>query len=150
MASQMANVETVETAFRSPGLPPRARRTQAGRALRGDVAVEFATVPDKMPIRPPASTTSARASACRRARPLRRLPGAAARNVILRGSNLAELFAAGRVPLSADELAPREVDVIAAKSFSMIDEGDLLSACSRAAPATAIRCAANRPRSPAT
>jgi N-methylhydantoinase B len=128
MASQMANVETVES--RVPVLQVYRRElADAGGPgrFRGGVAVEFATVPHKMPIRPAGLNNVGSGVSVPAGRGLSGAsPGAAARNVILRGSNLAELFAAGRVPLSADEVSARETDVIAAKSFSMIDEGDLL------------------------
>ena len=128
MASQMANVETVES--RVPVLQVYRRElSDAGGPgrFRGGVAVEFATVPHKMPIRPAGLNNVGSGVSVPAGRGLSGAsPGAAARNVILRGSNLAELFAAGRVPLSADEVSAREVDVIAAKSFSTIDEGDLL------------------------
>ncbi len=128
MASRMANAETVES--RVPVLQVYRRELEdaggPGR-FRGGVAVEFATVPHKMPIRPAGLNNVGSGISVPAGRGLSGAsPGAAARNVILRGSNLAELFAAGRVPLSADEVSAREVDVIAAKSFSMIDEGDLL------------------------
>ena len=128
MASQMANVETVES--RVPVLQVYRRElADAGGPgrFRGGVAVEFATVPHKMPIRPAGLNNVGSGVSVPAGRGLSGAsPGAAARNVILRGSNLAELFAAGRVPLSAGEVSAREVEVIAAKSFSMIDEGDLL------------------------
>jgi N-methylhydantoinase B len=128
MASQMANVETVES--RVPVLQVYRRElADAGGPgrFRGGVAVEFATVPHKMPIRPAGLNTIGSGVSVPAGRGLSGAgPGAAARNRILRGSNLAELFAAGRVPLHADEIEAREVDVIECKSFSTIDEGDVL------------------------
>ena len=53
-------------------------------------------------------------------------PGAVSRNVIYRGSDIRELFARGTVPLSSDEIQAQEVDVLAAKSFTMIGGSDLL------------------------
>jgi N-methylhydantoinase B len=128
MASQMANAETVES--RVPALQVYRRELPdaggPGR-YRGGVAVEFATVPHKLPIRPAGLNNVGSGISVPAGRGLSGAgPGAAARSVILRGSNVGELFASGRIPLSADEVAAREVDVIAAKSFSTIDEGDLL------------------------
>ena len=128
MASQMANAETVES--RVPALQVYRRELPdaggPGR-YRGGVAVEFATVPHKLPIRPAGLNNVGSGISVPAGRGLSGAgPGAAARSVILRGSNVGELFASGRIPLSADEVAAREVDVIAAKSFSTIDEGALL------------------------
>ena len=128
MASRMANAETVES--RVPVLQVYRRELPdaggPGR-FRGGVAVEFATVPHKLPIRPAGLNNVGSGISVPAGRGLSGAsPGAAASSVILRGSNLEQLFAAGRIPLSADEVDAREVDVIAAKSFSMIDEGDLL------------------------
>ena len=128
MASQMANVETVES--RVPVLQVYRRElTDAGGPgrYRGGVAVEFATVPHKLPIRPAGLNNVGSGISVPAGRGLSGAgPGAAGSSVILRGSNLGELFAAGRIPLCAADVSAREVDVIAAKSFSMIDEGDLL------------------------
>jgi N-methylhydantoinase B/oxoprolinase/acetone carboxylase alpha subunit len=128
MASQMANAETVES--RVPVLQVYRRELPdaggPGR-FRGGVAVEFATVPHKMPIRPAGLNNVCSGVSLPAGRGISgALPGAAASNVILRGSNLGELFAAGRVPASADEIVGAQIDVLAAKSFSMIDEGDVL------------------------
>jgi N-methylhydantoinase B len=128
MASRMANAETVES--RVPVLQVYRRELEdaggPGR-FRGGVAVEFATVPHKLPIRPAGLNNVGSGISVPAGRGLSGgLPGAAARNFVLRGSNLDELFAAGRIPLSADEVGSREVDVVAAKSFTTLDEGDLL------------------------
>jgi N-methylhydantoinase B len=128
MASRMANAETVES--RVPVLQVYRRELEdaggPGR-FRGGVAVEFATVPHKLPIRPAGLNNVGSGISVPAGRGLSGgLPGAAARNFVLRGSNLDELFAAGRIPLSADEVGSREIDVVAAKSFTTLDEGDLL------------------------
>jgi N-methylhydantoinase B len=128
MASRMANAETVES--RVPVLQVYRRELPdaggPGR-FRGGVAVEFATVPHKLPIRPAGLNNVGSGISVPAGRGLSGAsPGAAARNFVLRGSNLDELFAAGRIPLSADEVDSREVDVVAAKSFTTLDEGDLL------------------------
>ncbi len=128
MASRMANAETVES--RVPVLQVYRRELEdaggPGR-FRGGVAVEFATVPHKLPIRPAGLNNVGSGISVPAGRGLSGgLPGAAARNFVLRGSNLDDLFAAGRIPLSADEVGSREVDVVAAKSFTTLDEGDLL------------------------
>jgi N-methylhydantoinase B/oxoprolinase/acetone carboxylase alpha subunit len=128
MASRMANAETVES--RVPVLQVYRRELEdaggPGR-FRGGVAVEFATVPHKLPIRPAGLNNVGSGVSVPAGRGLSGAsPGAAARNFVLRGCNLDELFAAGRIPLSAEEVDAREVDVVAAKSFTTLDEGDLL------------------------
>src|SRR6202035_727778 len=83
--------------------------------FRGGGAVEFATVPHKMPIRPAGLNNVGSGISVPAGRGLSGAsPGAAASSVILRGSNLGELFAAGRIPLSAAEGGSREVEVLAA------------------------------------
>lgn len=128
MASQVANCETVES--RVPALQVYRRELPdaggPGR-FRGGVPIEFATVPHKLPVRPAGLNTIGSGVSLPAGRGLAGgQPGAAARNVILRGSNVRALLASGRVPLSGDEVACREVDVLAAKSFTFIDEDDLL------------------------
>jgi N-methylhydantoinase B len=128
MASQISNAETVES--RVPVLQVYRRELAdsggPGR-FRGGVAVEFATIPHKMPIEPAGLNTIGSGISVPTGRGLSGgHPGAVSRNVIHRGSNIRQLFAEGRVPLSSDELEAEGVDVLAAKSFTMIGEGDLL------------------------
>jgi N-methylhydantoinase B len=128
MASRMANAETVES--RVPVLQIYRRELEdaggPGR-FRGGVAVEFATVPHKLPIRPAGINNIGSGISLPAGRGLSGgAPGAASRNVVLRGSNIAELFAAGTVPCSPEEIGAREVFVPAAKSFESLDEGDVL------------------------
>jgi N-methylhydantoinase B len=128
MASRMSNAETVES--RVPVLQIYRRELEdaggPGR-FRGGVAVEFASVPHKLPVRPAGINNIGSGISVPAGRGLSGAsPGAAARNFVLRGSNIAELFAAGRIPLSPEEIGAAEVDVVAAKSFEMIDEGDVL------------------------
>ncbi|HEX4033365.1 MAG TPA: hydantoinase B/oxoprolinase family protein [Solirubrobacteraceae bacterium] len=128
MASRMSNAETVES--RVPVLQIYRRELEdaggPGR-FRGGVAVEFASVPHKLPIRPAGINNIGSGISVPAGRGLSGAsPGAAARNFVLRGSNIAELFAAGHIPLSPEEIGAAEVDVVAAKSFEMIDEGDVL------------------------
>src|SRR5580692_2099621 len=128
MASRMANAETVES--RVPVLQVYRRELEdaggPGR-FRGGVAVEFATVPHKLPIRPAGINNIGSGISLPAGRGLSGAsPGAASRNVVLRGSNIAELFAAGIVPGSPEEIGAEEIFVPAAKSFEMLDEGDVL------------------------
>jgi N-methylhydantoinase B len=95
--------------------------------FRGGVSVEFATIPHKMPISPAGLNTIGSGISLPTGRGLSGgHPGAVSRNVIHRGSNLRALFADGVVPLSGDELEAANVEVLAAKSFTMIGEDDVL------------------------
>jgi N-methylhydantoinase B len=128
MASQMANCETVES--RVPVLQVYRRELPdaggPGR-FRGGVAVEFATVPHRMPLRPAGLNRIGAGVSLPAGRGLSGgAPGAASYEVVLRGCNLGELFSQGRVPVTGEEVDCREVEVLAAKSFTTMDEGDLL------------------------
>jgi N-methylhydantoinase B len=128
MASRMANAETVES--RVPVLQIYRRELEdaggPGR-FRGGVAVEFATVPHKLPIRPAGINNIGSGISLPAGRGLSGAsPGAASRNVVLRRSNIAELFAAGTVPGAPEEISAAEIFVPAAKSFETLDEGDVL------------------------
>ena len=148
MASRMANAETVES--RVPVLQVYRRELEdaggPGR-FRGGVAVEFATVPHKLPIRPAGLNNVGSGISVPAGRGLSgRLPGAASRNVDpARLEPRRRCSRPGAIPLAAEEVGSRAIDVLAAKSFTMIDEGDvLIGVARRAAPASAIRCAATR------
>jgi N-methylhydantoinase B len=128
MATSGSNAETVES--RVPALQVYRRELQdaggPGR-YRGGVAVEFATVPHKLPVRPAGLNNISSGVAVPAGRGLSGgAPGAAAGSVVLRRSNIRELFASGRLPGSHDEVSSEEVDVVPAKSFTAIDEGDFL------------------------
>jgi N-methylhydantoinase B/oxoprolinase/acetone carboxylase alpha subunit len=128
MATQAPNVETIES--RVPALAVYRRELcdsgGAGR-FRGGVAVETATVPHKLPIAPAGLNTISSGVRLPAGRGLSGgLPGAAAANVILRDSNIRELLAAGTVPLSEHELDCARREVLPAKGFTAISEGDLL------------------------
>jgi N-methylhydantoinase B/oxoprolinase/acetone carboxylase alpha subunit len=130
MASRASNAETVES--RVPVLQVWRRELRdsggAGR-FRGGATAEFASIPHKMPIRPAGLNTIGSGVSLPGGRGLSGgHPGGPSSNVVLRGSNVRALFAAGRVPAEADEIEA-EVDVLAAKSFTMIDEDDLLIGC---------------------
>jgi N-methylhydantoinase B len=128
MASQLANCETVESRVPVLQVYRRELRDAGGPGrFRGGAAVEFATVPHRMPIRPGALNTISSGVSVPAGRGLSGgAPGAAARNLVLRGSNLARLFAEGRIPLSGEELDAASVYVPAAKSYIVLDEGDVL------------------------
>jgi N-methylhydantoinase B len=127
MASRASNAETVES--RVPVLQVWRRELPdsggPGR-FRGGAATEFASIPHKMPIRPGGLNTVGSGVSLPAGRGLAGgYPGGPSSNVILRGSNVREQFAAGRVPANHGEVRGQE-DVLPAKSFVMIDEDDLL------------------------
>jgi N-methylhydantoinase B len=127
MGSQVANAETVEQ--RVPVLQVYRRELPdaggPGR-FRGGVAIEFASVVHKLPISPAGLNVVASGIAMPAGRGLSGgSPGAAAANVILRASDIADLFARGRVPLTGDEIAG-EIEVPEAKSFAMLEAGDVV------------------------
>jgi N-methylhydantoinase B len=127
-ATHGTNAETVES--RVPVLQIFRRELAdsggAGR-FRGGVAVECATVPHKLPIRPAGLNTVASGVSVPAGRGLAGgAPGSAAATVVLRGSNIREMFASGRMPRSADELAALAREQVPAKSFIAIDEDDVL------------------------
>ena len=128
MASQIANAETVESRVPVLQVYRRERADSGGPGrFRGGVAVEFATIPHKMPIEPAGLNTIGSGISLPTGRGLSGgHPGAVSRNVIYRGSDIRQLFAQGTVPLSSDELEAQEVDVLAAKSFTMIGGDDVL------------------------
>jgi N-methylhydantoinase B len=128
MASKMSNAETVES--RVPVLQIYRRELPdaggPGR-FRGGVPVEFASVPHKMPIEPAGLNTLASGISLPVGRGLSGGgPGAASRNLVLRGSKVRELFASGRVPLSWREIECAEVDAIEAKSFVHVNGDDVV------------------------
>jgi N-methylhydantoinase B len=128
MASQIANAETVES--RVPALQIyRREQPDAGGPgrFRGGVAVEFATIPHKLPIRPAGLNTVGSGISVPSGRGLSGgSPGAAASNVVLRNSNIRALLASGRVPMGAAEIESPSVEELEAKSFTMLDEDDVL------------------------
>jgi N-methylhydantoinase B len=128
MASRLANAETLES--RVPVLQVWRRELQdsggPGR-FRGGVTMEFASLPHKLPVTPTGLNNIASGVSVPSGRGLSGgLPGAAARNVILRASDVRGQFAAGRIPVSEEEVGADEVEVLAAKSFTFMGEDDLL------------------------
>jgi N-methylhydantoinase B len=128
MGSRMSNAETVEA--RVPALQVWRREmcdgAGAGR-FRGGAAVEFGSIPHKLPIDPGVCVTFAAGVRVPAGRGLSGgHPGAATANVILRGANVRELFAAGRIPTSVEEISAAAVEVQAPKVVAPLSEGDFL------------------------
>ena len=102
MGSRMSNAETVEARVPALQLYRRELRDGGGAGrFRGGAAVEFASIPHKLPVDPGMCVTFAAGVRVPAGRGLSGgHPGAATSNVILRGANVGELFAAGRMPAS--------------------------------------------------
>jgi N-methylhydantoinase A/oxoprolinase/acetone carboxylase beta subunit/N-methylhydantoinase B/oxoprolinase/acetone carboxylase alpha subunit len=127
MGSRIPNVETVES--RSPLLQLFRREQRdgggAGR-FRGGVGLEWACIPHKI-AGPAVANTLASGVALPAGHGLAGgRPGAAVSNVVLRGTNVRELFARGVLPLSEADLSAREVQVLAAKQLVELAEDDVL------------------------
>lgn len=128
MASQIANAETVESRVPALQLYRREQPDTGGQGrYRGGVAMEFATMAHKLPNGAAGVATIGSGVGVPAGRGLSGgAPGAAAANVVLRGSNVREVLAAGTLPISAAELSARETEVLEAKSFTHLEEGDVL------------------------
>jgi N-methylhydantoinase B len=130
MGSRIANVEALES--RGPLLQLfRRQATDAGGAgrFRGGAGLACAVTPHKLEgagrlitrssgVRVPAGHGLAGGR-----------PGAPVSQVVLRGSNIAELFAAGRIPGAEGELSAAELEVLEAKSLTPFAPGDVMFAC---------------------
>ena len=130
MGSRIANVEALES--RAPLLELfRREATDSGGAgrFRGGAGLEFAVTAHKLAtaegqlitrssgVRVPAGHGLAGGR-----------PGAPASQIVLRGSNVAALFEAGRVPSAVEDLDGRELEVLEAKSLTPFAPGDVLFA----------------------
>lgn len=127
MASRIPNTETLES--RSPILQVYRRELRDGGGpgrFRGGVGVEFGCVPHKI-TGPAVMNTLASGVAMPAGIGLSGgRPGPAVSNVVLRGSDVREQFAKGRIPVSAGDVACREVDVLAAKELTTLAADDML------------------------
>jgi N-methylhydantoinase B/oxoprolinase/acetone carboxylase alpha subunit len=128
MGSRMANAETVEARVPALQLWRREMRDGAGAGrYRGGAAVEFGSTPHKLPINPGVCVTFAAGVHIPAGRGLSGgHPGAATANVILRETNLRELFAQGRMPSSTEEITATSSEVQLPKTIAPLGHGDLL------------------------
>ena len=129
MASRVSNVEVLES--RAPMLQVwrRERRDSGGPGrFRGGVALEYGGIAHKG-AGPSLYQTLASGVALPAGRGLSGgYPGTAASGVILRGSNIAELFGQGHVPTSAEELEAQTAEVQEAKAFTFLGPTDVVVA----------------------
>jgi N-methylhydantoinase B len=131
MGSRIANVEAFES--RGPVLELYRREARdsggAGR-FRGGAGLQFAVTPHKVGAAGRLITRSSGVGVPAGHGLAGGFPGSPVGAVVLRGSNLRELFAAGRLPSSEEQLSAREVVVLEAKALTAIGEGDVLIAAS--------------------
>ena len=128
MGSRMSNAETVEARVPALQLYRRELRDGAGAGrFRGGAAVEFGTIPHKLPVDPGVCNTFAAGVHVPAGRGLSGgHPGAATANVILRATNVRELFASGRMPTSLEEITAASEEVQLPKMLTTLGEGDFL------------------------
>jgi N-methylhydantoinase B len=127
MSSTIPNAETTES--RSPVLQVyrRERRDSGGHGRwRGGAGIEFGILPHKNPV-PIVSVTLASGVSQPEGHGLSGgTPASVKSNVVYRGSNVRDLFAGGQIPDSTELLEAAEVDVLAAKDHTVLDDGDFL------------------------
>jgi N-methylhydantoinase B len=124
MGSTIPNVETMESRTPELAVFRRQRADSAGNGrFRGGAGLELLLAPHKNPAPVDHITISAFASQPDNCGIAGGSPAAVNSNVILRGTDLPELFAAGHVPREAGEIGG-EREVIAAKARSEVRSGD--------------------------
>jgi N-methylhydantoinase B len=126
MGSMIPNVETMES--RAPELVVYRRQradSQGHGRFRGGAGIEMALVPHKNPEPLVHVVISAFNSQPDNQGISGGTPAAVNYSVVLRGSEARELFAAGRIPTDAREVACDYTDVLPAKAHTHVDDGDL-------------------------
>jgi N-methylhydantoinase B len=127
MGSRIANVEALES--RGPLLELYRRQAiDAGGAgrFRGGTGLRYAVTPHKLNGSARLITRSSGVTVPAGQGLSGGRPGAPVSAIVLRGSNVAELFASGRMPTAESELHADETLVLAAKALTPIAEGDVL------------------------
>jgi N-methylhydantoinase B len=125
MGSTIPNVETMESRAPELAVFRRQRPDSAGNGrFRGGAGLELLLKPHKNPGPVDHITISAFASQPDNGGISGGTPGTVNYNVLLRGSNLPELFAAGHVPTSGEEVSA-EREIVPAKARSQVDGADL-------------------------
>jgi N-methylhydantoinase B len=127
MASRIPNTETLEG--RSPVLQLFRREMCDGAGpgrFRGGAGVEYACTPHKT-LGDASLNTLASGVAMPGGHGLSGgLPGAAVSNLVLRGSDVADVLRSGRIPMSADELTFAAAEVQEAKQLTHLSSGDVV------------------------
>jgi N-methylhydantoinase B len=126
MGSSIPNVETMES--RTPELVVYRRQCpdSAGNGRhRGGAGIEVGLIPHKNPVPVTHVTIAAFVSQPDNRGIAGGTPAAVNINLIKRGSNVRELFAAGRVPTDSSQVECDRVETVPAKAQSHLDDGDL-------------------------
>jgi N-methylhydantoinase B len=129
MGSRIANVEALESRGRLLEIYRREARDGGGAGrFRGGAGLEFAVTPHKVEGAGRLITRSSGVSVPGGHGLAGGRPGSPVAAIVLRDSNLRELFAAGVVPTSEQQLRAREVLVLEAKALTAIEPGDVVIA----------------------
>jgi N-methylhydantoinase B len=127
MGSRIGNAETFES--RSPVLQVYRREicdTGGSGRYRGGVTVGFGNVVHKADGEATLGLTASGAAMPGGFGLAGGAPGAAVSNVILRGTDVHQHLASGRIPVDAEELTAEQVDVRQAKDFTVVGPDDFV------------------------
>jgi N-methylhydantoinase B/oxoprolinase/acetone carboxylase alpha subunit len=127
MGSRIGNAETFES--RSPVLQVYRREipdTGGSGRYRGGVTVGFGNVVHKAGSEAPLGLTASGAAMPGGFGLAGGAPGAAVSNVILRGTDVHDRLASGRIPVGAADLTAEQVDVRQAKDFTGVGPDDFV------------------------
>jgi N-methylhydantoinase B len=129
MASRIANVEALESRGRLLEIYRREACDGGGAGrFRGGAGLEFAVTPHKVDGAGRLITRSSGVSVPAGHGLAGGRPGSPVGGVVLRGSNVRELFAGGRLPTSEQQFSAREVVVLEAKALTALEQGDVVIA----------------------
>jgi N-methylhydantoinase B len=125
MSATITNVELMESRYPLLYVFRRERPDSCGHGrFRGGMGLEFAITPHKNAI-PLDDIVFATAVSQPEGHGIAGgTPSAMASNVVVRGSDVREQFAAQRIPASADEISGRQTEVLQAKQATRIDAED--------------------------
>jgi N-methylhydantoinase B len=126
MGSMIPNVETMESRAPELVLYRRQRADSQGHGrFRGGAGIEVALTPHKNPAPLTHVVIAAFVSQPDNQGLAGGRPAAVNSNVVVRASNVRDLFAAGRMPATVAELSSASVEVLAAKAHTLVDGGDV-------------------------
>jgi N-methylhydantoinase B len=129
MGSRIANVEALESRGRLLEIYRREARDGGGAGrFRGGAGLEFAVTPHKVEGAGRLITRSSGVTVPGGHGLAGGRPGSPVAAIVLRGSDVRELFAGGAVPTSEQQLTAREVLVLQAKALTAIEPGDVVIA----------------------